>query len=245
MDNNNFYKSFYKSYGRLDGAIERIRIWNHFIRLQIATKIKEPVLLYVLPKVGSSTMWNSLNKSGSNKLFFQLHNLSPESIINARNSIAMSNTRFVPTLILNSIFFSKINHFRSPHKLKIITLTRDPVSRNLSAFFQNIDKWVPDIYQRGQLNKRDFEELFEIFFSEYPHNYPLEWFDNELKSVYEFDVFSHQFEKEKGYQIYQENLIEVLLLKMESINECAQEAIHEFIGIDNFQFRGGKRKLIG
>lgn len=54
------------------------------------------------------------------------------------------------------------------------------------------------------------------------------WFDYELKKVFNIDVFSHPFDKEKGYTIIKENNVEILLIKLENLSSL-DSVIGDFI----------------
>lgn len=114
-------------------------------------------------------------------------------------------------------------------KLKVVSMVREPISRNVSAFFQFIDDYVPE-YEKSSV-----EGLVDVFFREYPHHMPLTWFDEEMSPVFGIDVFEKKFSKDKGYQILGNDKVDLLLIKMEKLNECANEAFGEFLGINNFQ----------
>jgi hypothetical protein len=62
----------------------------------------------------------------------------------------------------------------------------------------------------------------------------LTFFDREFKTVLGFDVFSSEFPISKGYNIYRENLADILLIRLENLNECYQQAFKEFLDMDVF-----------
>lgn len=78
------------------------------------------------------------------------------------------------------------------------------------------------------------EDLAQRFFEKYPHDVPSTWFDAELKGVFGVDVLASEFPKSRGYKVYRGDLTEVLLCKLEKLDDCAQEAFREFLGIDGF-----------
>jgi hypothetical protein len=48
-------------------------------------------------------------------------------------------------------------------------------------------------------------------------------------------LFATEFPTETGYKIYQEKRADVLLMRLESLNECFTDAIQGFLGYDNLQ----------
>ncbi|MDE7430535.1 MAG: hypothetical protein K2N34_01230 [Lachnospiraceae bacterium] len=111
---------------------------------------------------------------------------------------------------------------------KIISLVRDPIARRISEMWQCIT--YSNRYDAGA----DFSEIDEWHFEGEFWNGEFEWFDLEMKSVFQIDVFTHPFDKEKGYSLIKQGNIELLLLKMEKMNEL-EDVIGEFLNVDKFQ----------
>lgn len=61
------------------------------------------------------------------------------------------------------------------------------------------------------------------------------WFDSQLKAVFDIDVFSSEFPKEKGYHIYRGERADLLLIRLENLNDCYRETFKEFLGIQDFR----------
>lgn len=111
---------------------------------------------------------------------------------------------------------------------KIISLVRDPIARRISEMWQCIT--YTNRYETG-VNFSDIEKWhFEGEF----WNGEFEWFDQEVKKFFNIDVFKHPFNKEKGYSLIKQGNIELLLIKMEKLNEL-ESVIGEFLDIDKFQ----------
>lgn len=60
------------------------------------------------------------------------------------------------------------------------------------------------------------------------------WFDEELKELCDVDVYSHPFDKDKGYSIINENGVEILLLKTEKLSNLT-DVIKDFANIQQFE----------
>ena len=60
-----------------------------------------------------------------------------------------------------------------------------------------------------------------------------EWFNVELKEPLGLDIYQYEFDKMRGYQIIEKDNIELLLIKLEKLDECS-EVIGRFVGKDNF-----------
>jgi hypothetical protein len=186
-------------------------------------------------KVGSQTIIASLRGAGIRKPIIHIHDLSKEGIEKSelkKSCIKNGNLRYWRNIYMQK----KIATMRSIcKKWKIITLTRDPVARNISTYFHNIQSlWFPDLikrYENGSLIIRDIEKKF---FEVIEHKRPVEWFDCELKNLFDIDVFRDSFPKDKGFKIYKKDNIEVLVIKLEKLNECGIEALKKFLGEANY-----------
>lgn len=110
---------------------------------------------------------------------------------------------------------------------KIICLVRDPVARQIAAMWQNIHQ-----VQRYSATV-NFAEIEKYYFPEQFTGGEFSWFDKQMKKVFNIDVFEYPFDQEKGYSIIKKGNIEVLLMKMEKLNDL-EAVIGEFLNIENF-----------
>ena len=109
---------------------------------------------------------------------------------------------------------------------KVICLVREPLARNVSAFFQSLEKYYPD-YR----NYKYKEAVLESFLYKYNHHWPDLWFDLEIMDVFDFDPFSERFPRRQGYQIYEVKHGEILIIRLEDADKVIPEAIEEFLEI--------------
>ena len=63
-------------------------------------------------------------------------------------------------------------------------------------------------------------------------NYIYNWFNNELKTVFDIDVFEKPFPVKTGYEFYTKNNIQVLLIRLEDLTDTGATAISEFLNLD-------------
>ncbi len=226
------------------------KICNH-LRLYFSNwKSEEQILVYQMGKVGSTTVTKSLEALGRNYSIYHLHLLNREHLDWAEKYYKSNRQKYahVPRQLLNGLLVrSQIDKIRNKKKVKIITLVRDPIARNVSKFFQVLHTQLDYPYQSKITTigiKAVVQELIELFFNkkfyesedwEHEHcSMPFSWFDTELKNVFDIDVFLYKFPKLKGYKIYENNCADVLLLKLENIKECAIYAFKEFLDIEKF-----------
>ena len=116
------------------------------------------------------------------------------------------------------------SYIPNANQIKIITLVREPVSRTLSAIFQNPADFPNYDMSFDSIISRHLMEGRLLF----------DWFDHELKEYFGIDIYAHPFDKEKGYSIIKQGNVEVLAMKLEKLNSLEQ-VISEFIGAPQFK----------
>ena len=62
----------------------------------------------------------------------------------------------------------------------------------------------------------------------------LGWFDREIGQPFGLDVFATPFPRKDGFVIYTHNNGELLVMKLEMLDDCVGDAMKAFLGIDDF-----------
>lgn len=196
--------------------------------------IVEPIVIFQMGKVGSKTIENSLAALDLGVPICHSHLLSGLDRIEERTR----RTRNDPRETL-----SEIQHGRrlvktllgTPYiRCRVISLVRDPVARNISAFFQNITEFLPDILDRFANRELPVAELHTAFLNRYDHDIPATWFQRQLQPVFGIDVFASEFPKERGYAVYAAEDASLLVIKLEMLDDCAADAMRDYLGIHDF-----------
>jgi hypothetical protein len=117
-------------------------------------------------------------------------------------------------------------------QVKIISLTREPIGRNVAAFFQNFERETGKKYEQSNFTP---QELGDIFINFFPHSIPLNWFDNNFKPFLGIDVYEYPFPKEQGYLKINKDNMDLLILKLETSDSVKEKAIAEFLGLKEFK----------
>jgi hypothetical protein len=209
-----------------------------------------PLLVYQMGKVGSSSIMASLRSLGLDMPLYHPHILIKSRL----DEIETKRKKYFRTERYSSLkrpwecqFLRKqIDCTLNSKKWKIVTLTREPIARNVSTFFENLEV-IPLEYKKKYevksdyydiepiiVNDGDMEKLIPLFFERPKHDSPLDFFDIELKEIFGIDVFSNEFPKAKGYKIYENEKAQVLLIRLENLNSCAKQAFKEFLDIEDF-----------
>jgi len=208
----------------------------HHCRLRLSNlSDADPIVVYQMGKVGSSTIKTSLVNLRLGMPVYQVHWLAQESIDQVLANHADAKKVPASHIWESQFLCRKIVRGIEGKNWKIVTLVREPIARNLSAFFQNIHKWFPDFNSRFQSRSITIEQLIDCFLEEFPHHEPLNWFDSEMKKILKIDVFACDFPQSQGYKIYEGSNVSVLLLRTEDIHQCSRDAFQEFLGIEDFE----------
>lgn len=99
----------------------------------------------------------------------------------------------------------------------VISPIREPIARNISAYFEN--------YPQGGRTRYPLTMYDFIYTSQ--HFVPLIWFDYEFLPVWGIDVYSKPFDTEVGWQIYEQDNVRALVIRLESFDrwQAAYEAL--------------------
>ena len=215
---------------------------------------RDPILVYQMGKVGSSSIRNSLFRctNPSTKLVLMSHEFFPVRSRNPKDiDIEASHREDVVREIehdkevfqrfslrkrlgwrFRERFYSERiykAYVRPGGPFRAVTLVRDPIANNVSMFFEVLDHYTGASAEECRLTT---EELIEVFLDRYMHSRPLTWLDAELKRTLGIDVFQHPFDRAKGYSIIREGKRSLLTIKCELDDRRKASALCEFLGLE-------------
>jgi hypothetical protein len=221
-----------------------------------------PVLVLQMGKVGSMSVQAGLEEQNLPRRIYHTHFLSSDRTMQTeeerRKYFRTDRHNDLLRPWLNQFLLNQFRSDRSGKRWKIVTLTREPIARNLSAFFENLV--VTKLAEAGAyeiqsdyygidpvtVNVESPSMIAGLFFSHARHDSPICFFDSEIRDIFGIDVFDEEFSQDKGYKIYQSERADLLVLKLEKLEDCAKAAFEEFLGIDDFQLVNrnvGARKI--
>jgi hypothetical protein len=183
------------------------------------------ILIYQMGKVGSTTIENSIPNS------IHLHTLynNPPCWIHQK----IRRPGIIGQFIIEVGDFIKRIAIKQRKNIKIISMVRNPLNRDISMFFQNLPYWYIHHVHKNQIDIREdgVEFLEEVFSESYDHNYQLEWFDKEIKRLTGIDIFNENYNTKKGYIKIKKGKYELFLFRLEDIDK-ALPALSDFVGKD-------------
>ena len=122
-------------------------------------------------------------------------------------------------------------------KIKMIVGVREPISRDISAFFEvfserNLYRRGDWIFENGNLYdvfERYMDTILHDSYGQWINGVPdvwgdeFLWFDREIKRLWGIDIYQYPFDREKGYSIIRSAGIEIFLYKSEKLNDISKE----------------------
>jgi len=211
----------YRAQGR------RLRELRHRLRRRLPV-----VLVHQMGRAASMTMVNTIQDMDLEMPVHHTHWLNPGSLDVRLGWAERDNDRSVPfnirvsKLILDTLPGDAI----ADYPWRIVSVIREPVARNLSAYFLSIDRFIPDVYDRYRSGNIDMHEIREMFLRDYPHEIPLSWFDREVAEVFGIDVYAHSFPIEQAYALIEQGAIRMAIVKVEALEAAYRPALEQLLG---------------
>lgn len=196
--------------------------------------IANPIIIYQMGKVGSSTILASLEALDLDVPLIHAHYLNDLDELE-------KNTRL--TFPYPDEALGQLRKGRAIRKQidndpattwNLVSLVRRPIARDVSAFFQTLDSFVPDLRDRVSHGTISIDELAEVFVQEQYHHADDYWFDFQVKPLFGIDVYAEKFPVERGYKIFEGKKARLLVIRLEDLDSRGSIAMQEFLGLRNF-----------
>lgn len=207
---------------------------------------KQLMIIHQMGKVGSTTIARALKASPlrDTTVIYQTHFLSEEGLafVNRLNLEGYGSWEAMPLHPRRGYIKGQLLHDhlgklrRDGRRVQVISLVRDPVAANVSGFFQQHEWWPAELREQcADGGAACVDALVQRFNAWYPHDFPLNWFDMEMQPVFGIDVYTTEFPKETGYKVYRGDFADLLLIKLEKLDDCVEDAFGEFLQLDHFR----------
>jgi len=212
---------------------------------------KGPILVLQMGKVGSRAVEAALEERVTDRPVYHSHFLSrkrtAETLESRKEFFRTEKHRWVTRQWVSQFLLRTFEAQKDDRIWKLITLTREPVGRNISAFFENLDVVALETEGDYEISSHyyqieptvvsidDMSQLVDWFFTRARHDSPIRFFDREIKSIFGVDVYASDFDVEKGFKIYKEGRVELLVLRLEDLDRVAGTAFDKFLDIKDFE----------
>ena len=162
------------------------------LRLRLAFLSRmSPIVVYQMGKVGSVTICESLRAARLGRPVVHVHYLTPDGIRNAMLCNIDAKGLYSPMRSWTSRYVRhRLDHNLEKGIWTVISLVREPVARNISAFFENLANTHQDLGSDRQQPGDLIARLQMRFLETYNHRVPLTWFDDEVKPTFGIDVYT-------------------------------------------------------
>jgi hypothetical protein len=224
------------TYGRAAGVYSALR-WRWRLRRQYREEVRRcvesgspPVLVYQMAKVGSSTVTWALRELDGLHVF-QVHLLHPENLRRMRAELLKRGrwlARLQSDMDVRGRFLYK-GLIKPGLKAKVITLVREPIGRNCSFYFQNLDVlWqTADAHESVEVSRLAGEYL-----ERFDHRGGVNWFDREFKPVLGVDVYEHPFPHDTGHLRIDAGRYDILVMRADLDDASKKKCVEDFLGIE-------------
>lgn len=216
------------------------RAWFRLRRME-DLQDRPVVLVYQMAKVGSTTVVRSLRRSASGLPVFHIHTLTAEGFAALERFYRLCRVPSLPWaahLLSSRHLALQLCRGVQPGYWKVVTLVRDPVARNMSLLFQIGGRLIPGFRHLCDTETLDPLALLDRFEREYPRHFNcMCWFDDELRRVFDVDLFAVPFDRNIGWQIQPGPVADVLVIRTDRLNEVGEEALKTFLGLSTVSWR--------
>lgn len=187
------------------------------------------VLVHTMGKVGSKALAAAIESAALPGVeVFHSHRLidhrNPEVIIE-RQGLAPRRTWYV-----SSKLAARVAERTKP--CVVLSVVRDPMERNVSGFFQTIERYLPD---RRPLRPGEphpsAEQLVELFIERYPHDAVTRWAERELGTHFGVDPYEHPFDRDRGYGIIEQPPVTIGIARHDLFPGAAEAMLRDTMGL--------------
>lgn len=205
-------------------------------------------------KVGSTSLVRILEQVLPGETIYQTHVLNEASVLAMMQ--AWLDHPLAPTAKLHDHIVSSIelrrhfSRFAPPVSWHLLSVVREPIARDISAFFQNLQwQWMHLLPAETRAScerifaaKRPDDEalpvderralirdLSALFKARYRGEKYRAWFDREMRDVFGIDVFAGPFPAEAGYRIFQSGRARLGVFRLEDLRAALPRALGEWL----------------
>ncbi|MFM2063181.1 MAG: hypothetical protein RLZZ507_2851 [Cyanobacteriota bacterium] len=190
------------------------KLINRIIYPNLYWSLKDNIyLVYTMGKVGSSTIYSTLETELKVANVFHVHHLSNKWLetINTDATITKNYPRIKKAQHIQKLKSTPGKHF------KVISIVRDPIAKKVSGFFQN-----PHLYSLTQQDLLTIspDDACDLIIQNRMKFYDtVEWFDNEFADFTGIDIYQQSFSHSDKQQVIYDNNVDILILRLEDFKD--------------------------
>lgn len=174
-----------------------------------------PVIIYTMGKVASSSVSDAILNAGVG--CYDVHFLAQDRITSLLQSFfANDDFPIIPPHMIRSL--QAYNSLRMNKDVKIISMLREPVSRNVSSVFQNLPKRL----------EGNGEAILSRLRQNPPH-WPDVWFESDFIPTIGVDVLNADLDRSKDVFRFRHGNIDLLVIKSHAPDRRKEALIGNFL----------------
>lgn len=186
------------------------------------TARRELVLIYQMGKVASSTIKASILDLPDYEVH-QVHRLVLSNIQRVHHEHRLRGWA-PPTGDPGGLYLQRDLIVRRP--AKVITLVREPIGRNISYYFQNLDK----VLGQRDAHELPLQSIIDGFPAAFPYSDdPLTWFDYEFKAALGADIYASGWQAGMHAHRWQAGVYDILTLRCDASDDAKLDALRLFL----------------
>lgn len=191
-------------------------------------RARPPVLVWQMGKAGSKSIQAAIQQACPGSAVFHVHALGERLLADGemrRRSERRGNRAHLLNLAIRERLLADLAAGRP---WRVISVVREPVARNLSAFFQNLDLYAPDLLAGGLDRPGVTAALLERFRRDFDHDRPLHWMDIEIRAVTGIDVYQTPFDQQAHQCRIRQGALDLLLLRLDDLDRAGNQVLGDF-----------------
>lgn len=185
----------------------------------------DAVVIHQMGKVGSRSLYEAVDELGQWPCF-HTHLLNPSDRALADVAHIPKGRTGLPRHLANARTL-RAEYLDRDRPVAIVTAIRDPIGRNVSAFFQRLNEFLGE----GDVDASDARSLYDLFKAEFPHRRPQTWLEEELNEPFGVDVLKHPF-PERGWIALDADPHRLLVLRTSMPDEEKGATLARFLDVD-------------
>ncbi len=220
MRSNRYTNQWREAEGRPQGFADKVKAFPSFLyrytqwRLGFCRRLRshEPIFIFQMGKVGSRSISDVLARQYKG------------AVIHGH-----AFSQFYPQGEVKELY-RYVHGPKPPARIAMISPIREPIARNISAFFQNFEYYTGEDPGSCTLS---LDEVRSIFIEKFTHDEPLEWFNRCLKPNFGIDVFDTPF-PDVGFATYETPSVRLLVFRLELPHVHKQQLLQGFLNMPSF-----------
>ena len=179
------------------------------------------IVVHSMGKVGSSTLYAPLRDIAGDRAFHthQFNEKTLDHFISNVSGVSAGHIR-------DSLRFLEL--LPAASSVKLIIPVREPMSRNVSAFFENLERYGI------QHDSTDVRAAIDTFLRRYPHQVPVNWFNLQVKLPLGIDAL--QAAPGIPYR-FLGTPFELLNVRVEDADQTIERQLNEFLDTTNLKLK--------